>query len=90
LPEGIPTEEEFLSMYAREMGIKKIENWHFYISFSLFRIAAISQGVYKRALDGNASSETALSYGTVASALSELGWSVVTQAETSKVPSAKL
>ena len=30
-------------------------NWPFLIAFSFFRIAAIAQGVYKRALDGNAS-----------------------------------
>ncbi len=30
-------------------------HWPFLIAFSFFRIAAIVQGVYKRALDGNAS-----------------------------------
>jgi len=35
------------------------------------------QGVYKRGLDGNASSETAKGYGDRARVLAELGWSLV-------------
>lgn len=54
---GVPTESEFLSMYCKAAGRDKIENWNFYIAFNLFRIAAIIQGVYRRGLDGNASSE---------------------------------
>jgi aminoglycoside phosphotransferase (APT) family kinase protein len=36
-------------------GASPIDNWTFYLAFSFFRLAAILQGVYKRALDGNAS-----------------------------------
>ena len=52
-------------------------HWDFYVAFSLFRLAAIVQGVYKRGLDGNASSETAKSYGDRARVLADLGWSLV-------------
>ncbi|GGF77679.1 phosphotransferase [Alteromonas lipolytica] len=52
---GIPTEEEYVAMYCKHMGIDKIENWNFYLVFGFFRFAAILQGVKKRALDGNAS-----------------------------------
>ena len=31
------------------------DGWTFMLAFSFFRLAAICQGVYKRALDGNAS-----------------------------------
>ncbi|KZZ34410.1 hypothetical protein A3757_17795 [Oleiphilus sp. HI0117] len=41
------------------MGIDKIDHWAFYLAFSFFRLAAIAQGVAKRALDGNASSKQA-------------------------------
>jgi aminoglycoside phosphotransferase (APT) family kinase protein len=41
------------------MGIDKIGNWAFYLAFSFFRLAAICQGVAKRAADGNASSKSA-------------------------------
>ncbi len=74
---GIPTEDEYLAAYAQRTGRGRIEHWDFYLAFSLFRLAAIVQGVYKRGLDGNASSETAKSYGDRARVLAELGWSMV-------------
>jgi aminoglycoside phosphotransferase (APT) family kinase protein len=74
---GIPTEQEYVAAYARRTGRKDIPNWEFYVAFSLFRLAAIVQGVYKRGLDGNASSETAKSYGDRARAMAELAWAMV-------------
>ena len=74
---GIPTEPEYLTAYARRTGRGEIEHWDFYLAFSLFRLAAIVQGVYKRGLDGNASSETAKLYGDRARALAMLAWSMV-------------
>lgn len=55
---GLPTEEELLETYCRYANRPPIENWQFYIIYNLFRIGAIVQGVYKRGLDGNASSDT--------------------------------
>ncbi len=52
---GIPTEEEYVAAYCRRRGVETIENWSFYVAFCFFRLTAILQGVYKRALDGNAS-----------------------------------
>lgn len=52
---GIPTEEEYVENYCERRGINSIPNWPFYITFCLFKLAGILQGVYKRALDGNAS-----------------------------------
>ena len=52
---GIPTEEEYVAAYCKRRGIAKIENWNFYLAFCIFRLAAILQGVVKRAEDGNAS-----------------------------------
>ena len=52
---GIPTEAEYVAAYCRRMGLKDIPDWTFLIAFSFFRSIAIHQGVYKRALDGNAS-----------------------------------
>jgi aminoglycoside phosphotransferase (APT) family kinase protein len=74
---GIPTEKEYLAAYAGRTGRDGIPDWEFYLAFSLFRLAAIVQGVYKRGLDGNASSETAKNYGDRARVLAELGWSLV-------------
>ncbi|MFM8374982.1 MAG: phosphotransferase, partial [Phenylobacterium sp.] len=42
---GIPTEQEYLAAYARRTGRKEVPAWDFYLAFSLFRLAAIVQGV---------------------------------------------
>lgn len=60
---GIPTEEQFVARYCELTGRPPIEHWDFYMVFVMFRSAAIVQGVYKRGLDGNASSERAREYG---------------------------
>lgn len=52
---GIPTEEEYVAKYCERRGIDDVGNWSFYVAYNLFRFLAILQGVYKRALDGNAS-----------------------------------
>jgi acyl-CoA dehydrogenase family protein 10 len=71
LPEGVPTEEEYVKAYLRRTGRGEVLNWHFYLSFSFFRIAAILQGVYKRALQGNASSDQAKQVGALASMMAQ-------------------
>ncbi|WP_419912008.1 phosphotransferase family protein [Hoeflea sp.] len=52
---GLPSEEDYVAAYCRRRNIDAINNWPFYLAFSFFRLAAILQGVLKRALDGNAS-----------------------------------
>jgi aminoglycoside phosphotransferase (APT) family kinase protein len=52
---GIPTEAEYVARYCQRTNIDGVPNWTFYLAFSLFRMAAILQGVLKRALSGNAS-----------------------------------
>jgi aminoglycoside phosphotransferase (APT) family kinase protein len=74
---GIPTEQDYLAAYARRTGRDRIEHWDFYLAFSLFRLAAIVQGVYKRGLDGNASSTTATKYGNRAKGMADLAWELV-------------
>jgi len=67
----------FMKRTARRTGRQEVPSWDFYLAFSLFRLAAIVQGVYKRGLDGNASSETATKYGNRAKAMADLAWSIV-------------
>lgn len=70
---GIPTEQDYVALYCKRRGIAGIDNWVFYLAFSFFRLAAICQGVYKRALDGNASNpEKARTYGEAVHLLSAL------------------
>jgi len=52
---GLPTDGEFIGAYCKRRGIGEIDNFGFYLAFNFFRMAAIIQGVLKRALDGNAS-----------------------------------
>ena len=52
---GIPSDEAFVAAYCRRMGVDGIDRFGFYLAFCAFRMAAILQGVKKRALDGNAS-----------------------------------
>ncbi|MBM3489533.1 MAG: phosphotransferase family protein [Alphaproteobacteria bacterium] len=75
---GVPNEQEFLQRYCRLTGRDSIPGWDFYVAFSLFRLAAIGQGVYKRGLDGIAASARAASFGQVCRQRSELAWKIVT------------
>ena len=74
---GIPDENEFVLRYCRATGRERIENWTFYLAFSLFRLAAIVQGVYKRGLDGTSSSDRATQFGDTCRIRAELAWSLV-------------
>ncbi len=69
---GIPSEDEYVSMYCERMGVKQIENWNFYLAFSLFRLAAICQGIEKRRQIGTASSDKAALYGALVGPLAEI------------------
>jgi aminoglycoside phosphotransferase (APT) family kinase protein len=71
---GIPAEQDYVAKYCARVGRDSIENWTFYLSFSVFRLASIAQGVYKRGLDGNASSETAAQFGNTCQFLAEHAW----------------
>ena len=61
---GLPTEAEYVARYCQRRGLDGVPDWTFHLAFSFFRLAAICQGVYRRALDGNASNpEKAKSFG---------------------------
>ena len=63
---GIPSDEEYVARYCERRGLTGIPDWNFYLVFSLFRLAAIVQGILKRAIDGNASNKKAFQYGAMA------------------------
>jgi aminoglycoside phosphotransferase (APT) family kinase protein len=71
---GIPGEAAYLAAYCRRTGRERIADWRFWLVLSLFRLAAISQGVYKRGLDGNVSSPGALDRGAKARDLAGRAW----------------
>jgi aminoglycoside phosphotransferase (APT) family kinase protein len=73
---GIPEEREYVAAYCARTGRAGIapREWDFYIAYNLFRIAAILQGIMKRAGDGTAASDQARDAGMRARAMAELGW----------------
>lgn len=68
---GIPDEDAYVAEYCRLMGIESIVHWNFYLAFSFFRLAAIAQGVAKRAKEGNASNKEALKVGEIVQPLAQ-------------------
>ena len=78
---GIPPEEAYVDAYCRRRQIERIDHWPFYLAFSFFRLAAICQGVYKRALDGNASNpDKAKTYRQAVQLLSHLAGETIKDA----------
>jgi len=73
---GIPDETAFLAAYCAHRGIERVSDWRFYMTFALFRLAAIMQGVYARARQGNAASPDALERGAKAALCAESGWAI--------------
>ena len=71
---GIPTEREYIDLYSRATGLDGFEHWDFYIAYNLFRMAAILQGIARRAVDGTAASADAIETGSKARPLAEIGW----------------
>jgi aminoglycoside phosphotransferase (APT) family kinase protein len=76
---GIPSEEEYVALYCQRMGIEKIEHWTFYLAFSFFRLAAIVQGVAKRATQGNASNANANKVGAFVEPLAQMALQVIAE-----------
>jgi len=74
---GLPTESGYVASYLTRRGLQQIENWSFYLVFSFFRLAAILEGVVRRAHDGNASNpETARSYAKAIPVLAEMAQNI--------------
>ncbi len=81
---GIPSEQAYIRSYCERTGLTTPEqlaqDWNFYMAYNMFRIAAILQGIAKRAESGTASSAQAASSGASARPLAELAWSFAQRA----------
>ena len=73
---GIPGEAEYIALYCERTGRSRIDNVDFYVAYNMFRLAAILQGIAKRALDGTASNERAVETGKRARPTAEAGWAL--------------
>ena len=74
---GIPSEAELLAQYSRRSGRALPDDWGFVLAFSYFRLAAIAQGVARRAQQGNASSEQAAQAGAMTALRADAGLSAL-------------
>jgi aminoglycoside phosphotransferase (APT) family kinase protein len=70
---GIPGDDAYVARYCERTGRAGIDHWNFYLVFCFFRLAAILQGVKKRALIGTASSTEAEVRGALVEPLAEFG-----------------
>ena len=75
---GIPSERNYLQRYCARTGRGSADtllaDWDFYLAYNLFRLAAITQGIARRVVDGTAASAQARATGAATRALAELGW----------------
>jgi len=81
---GIPTEHEYIRRYCERTGRSTpqelMADWNFYLAYNLFRLAAITQGIAKRVVDGIAASAQAKATGAATSKLAEMAWGFAQQA----------
>jgi aminoglycoside phosphotransferase (APT) family kinase protein len=75
---GLPHEEEYIRHYLDRTG-RSGTLTPFHVSFALFRIAVILEGVLARAIAGNASSTDAFKMGPLAIALATRGWEIANE-----------
>lgn len=73
---GIPDETDYVHRYCERVGRDELPAWNFYLTFGLFRVASILQGVWRRALDGNASAADAADVGARAAPLAEIALAI--------------
>ena len=74
---GIPDEQAYVRMYCERTGRdprQLLQHWDFYLAYNMFRLAAILQGIVKRALDGTASNAEAASNAERVRPLASMGW----------------
>ena len=73
---GIPSEAEYVASYCERTGRAGIGNVDFYLAYNMFRLAAILQGIAKRAIDGTAANAQAVETGKRARPTAEAGWAL--------------
>jgi aminoglycoside phosphotransferase (APT) family kinase protein len=83
---GIPSEREYIALYCQRTGRSQVGNLDFYLAYNMFRLAAILQGIAKRALDGTASNARAIETGKRARPTAEAGWALVERMERAGKP----
>jgi aminoglycoside phosphotransferase (APT) family kinase protein len=75
---GIPDEHAFVASYCRHAGRELPESLDVFVVFSMFRLASIVAGVYRRGLDGNAADSRAgtLEFRDRYGGLAQMAWAL--------------
>ena len=78
---GIPDEQAFVASYCRHARRQLPGSLDVFVVFSMFRLASITAGVWRRGLDGNAADARAATteFRDRYRALAQLGWSLAKQ-----------
>ena len=71
---GIPTAEEYLARYCELRDIAEIPSLDFYRAYTVWRLAAIYQGIIKRVQDGTAASTEAPSTTDIVEQFAARAW----------------
>lgn len=79
-PLGVPSLEEAAARYCEKTGRPSLADFDFCLAYNMFRLASIAQGVYARALQGNASSPEGVKLGESVAPLAALAWSYAKKA----------
>ncbi|MGH7042639.1 MAG: phosphotransferase family protein, partial [Acetobacteraceae bacterium] len=73
---GVPDEAEFVARYCAYAGREVPGDITVFVVFSMFRLASIVAGVYRRGVDGNAADTRALTYREHYRDLAERAWQI--------------
>jgi len=71
---GIPSLEDAVARYCSQTNREEDPDLEFCLAYNMFRLGSIAQGVYARALQGNASSPQAIELGAQVRPLGALAW----------------
>ena len=71
---GLPTLDYAIERYCAAAGLDSLPDLNWYFAYNLFRVAAIIQGIKKRAIDGNAANEEAAIVGQRVGPLALTAW----------------
>jgi aminoglycoside phosphotransferase (APT) family kinase protein len=76
---NIPSEDKYVAAYCRRTGRQIIPDYHFYLAFSFFRMAAIFHGIKGRAVRGTAASGEAHERARLFPEVARIAWEQATR-----------
>lgn len=71
---GIPTEDEYIARYCELTGRRTLPAMDYYRAYTLWRVAAIYQGIIKRVEEGTAANEYAETSTELVKTIAEIAW----------------